>query len=170
MGFGNGPLIAAGLMAGGAAILAGWGLTQFATSGGGFAQAPHGNHAPAEAPGNPDEQNAGGSGAQQPSGAGTGKQDESEAGTGKQDESGASPTSKPSRGSEDEDKGKDKPNGSGAPAAPAPKTKPRTIVSGETLAEISRRTGVPIDILAEANKTENAELIHEWASRLIPRT
>ncbi|MEW2413080.1 LysM domain-containing protein [Streptomyces sp. NPDC046866] len=163
MGFGNGPLIAAGLMAGGAALLAGWGLTQLATSDGGFTQALHGNHAPDEAPGNPDEQNAGGSSAQQPS----------EAGTGKQDESGASPTSKPGRGSEGEGEGEDQdedePNGSGAPAEPAPKTKPGTIVPGETLAEISRRTGVPIGILVEANKTQNSDLIHAWASRLLPR-
>ncbi|KIF04498.1 hypothetical protein PL81_18405 [Streptomyces sp. RSD-27] len=159
MGFGNGPLIAAGLMAGGAALLAGWGLTQFATSDGGFTQALHGDHAPAEAPGTPDEQNAGGSSAQQPS----------EAGTGKQDESGASPTSKPGRGSEGEDEDEDEPTGSGTPAEAAPKTKPGTIVPSDKLAEISRRTGVPIGILVEANKTQNADLIHAWASRLIPR-
>ncbi|MFB6620436.1 LysM peptidoglycan-binding domain-containing protein [Streptomyces sp. NPDC085524] len=156
MGFGNGPLIAAGLMAGGAALLVGWGLTQLATSDGGFTQALQGNHAPTEAPGNPAEQNAGGSSAQQPS----------EAGTGKPDESGASPSSKPGRGSQDEDE--DEPNGSGAPSAPAPKTKPRTIVPGDTLAEISRRTGVPIGVLVEANKIQNSDLT-EWASRLIPR-
>ncbi|MFF1558445.1 LysM peptidoglycan-binding domain-containing protein [Streptomyces sp. NPDC058279] len=163
MGFGNGPLIAAGLMAGGAALLAGWGLTQLTTSDGGFTQALQGNHAPTEAPGNPYEQNAGGSRAQQPS----------ETGTGKQDESGASPTSKPGRGGEnkdeDEDEDKGEPNGSGAPAEPAPKTKPRTIVPGDTLAEISRRTGVPIGILVEANKIQNSDLINQWASRLIPR-
>ncbi|GAA3257551.1 hypothetical protein ACFXB4_22190 [Streptomyces lavendulae] len=158
MGFGNGPLIAAGLMAGGAALLAGWGLTQFATSDGGFTQALHGDHAPAKAPGTPDEQNAGGSSAQQPS----------EAGTGQQDESGASPTSKPGRGSEGEDE--DEPTESGTPAEAAPKTKPGTIVPSDKLAEISRRTGVPIGILVEANKTQNADLIHAWASRLIPRT
>ncbi|MFJ2824574.1 LysM peptidoglycan-binding domain-containing protein [Streptomyces toxytricini] len=159
MGFGNGPLIAAGLMAGGAALLAGWGLTQLATSDGGFTRAQQGNHAPTEAPGNPEEQNAGGSSSQQPS----------ETGTGKQDESGASPTSKPGRADENEDEDEDERNGSGAPAEPAPKTKPRTIVSGDTLAEISRRTGIPIGVLVEANKIQNSDLIHEWASRLIPR-
>ncbi|MFJ8212570.1 LysM peptidoglycan-binding domain-containing protein [Streptomyces sp. NPDC096033] len=159
MGFGNGPLIAAGLMAGGAALLAGWGLTQFATSDGGFTQARHGDHAPAEAPGTPDQQTPGGGSTQQPS----------EAGTGKQDESGASPTSPPGRGSKGEGEGEGEPNESGAPAEPAPKTKPGTIVPGDKLAEISRRTGVPIGVLVEANKTQNADLIHAWASRLIPR-
>ncbi|MEU8498930.1 LysM peptidoglycan-binding domain-containing protein [Streptomyces lavendulae] len=161
MGFGKGPLIAAGLMAGGAALFAGWGLTQLATSDGGFTQALQGNHAPAEAPGNPSEKNAGGSSAQQPS----------EGGTAKQDESGTSPAPTPGRGdeNEDEDEDEDEPNGSGAPAEPAPKTKPDTIVPGDTLAEISRRTGVPIGILVEANKIQNADLIHAWASRLIPR-
>lgn len=152
MGFGKGPLIAAGVMAGGAALFAGWGLTQLATSDGGFTQALQGNHAPAEVPGNPDEKDAGGGSAQQPS----------EGGTAKQDESGASPAPTPGRGDEDE------PNGSGEPAEPAPKTKPYTIEPGDTLAAISKATGVPIGILVEIGKVLNQDLIHAGASLLIP--
>ncbi|WP_329104416.1 LysM peptidoglycan-binding domain-containing protein [Streptomyces sp. NBC_01439] len=153
MGFGSGPLIAAIVMAGGAALFAGWGLTQLATSDGGFTRALQGNHAPAEAPGNPDEKNAGDSSAQQPSEGGAGKPDESE----------ASRASPPGRGNEDER------NGSGAPAEPAPKAKPHTIEPGDTLAAISGATGVPIGILVEANKIQNLDLIYAGASLLIPR-
>ncbi|WP_284574746.1 LysM domain-containing protein [Streptomyces sp. 2P-4] len=152
MGFGNGPLIAAGAMAGGAALFVGWGLTQLATSDGGFTRALPGNHAPAEAPGNPDEKHAGGSSAQQPN----------EGAAGKQDESGSSPTPGPGRGGEDE------PNGSDARTQPAPKAKPPTVTPSDTLAAISGATGVPIDILIEAKKILNPDFIHAWASRLLP--
>lgn len=159
MGFGKGPLIAAGVMAGGAALLAGWGLTQLATSDGGFTQALQGNHAPAEVPGNPDEKDAGGGSAQQPS----------EDSTAKQDESGASPAPTPGRGDEDEDEDEPNgPNGSGAPAEPAPKTKPSTIEPGDTLAAISRATGVPIGILVEMSKVQIQDLINAGASLLNP--
>ncbi|MCJ0875166.1 LysM domain-containing protein [Streptomyces sp. AP-93] len=146
MGFGNGPLIAASVMVGGAAFFAGWGLMQLVTSDGGFIQALQGNHAPVEAPGNPGEKNAGGGSAQQPS----------EGGTGKQDESRASQDSTPGRGDED------KPNGSGAPAEtkPGPKAKPYTIKSGDTLTAISGTTRVPVDILVETNKIQNPDLIY----------
>lgn len=154
MGFGNGPVIAASVMVGGAALFAGWGLTQLATSDGGFIQALRGHHAPVEAPVNPGEKNAGGGSAQQPS----------EGGTGKQDENGASQDPTPGRGDED------KPNGSGAPAEakPAPKAKPYTMKPGDTLTAISGTTGVPIDILVETNKIQNPDLIYAGASLLIP--
>jgi len=154
MGFGNGPVIAASVMVGGAALFAGWGLTQLATSDGGFIQALQGNHAPVEAPGNPGEKNAGGGSAQQPS----------EGGAGKQDENGASQDPTPGRGDED------KPNGSGAPAEakPAPKAKPYTIKPGDTLTAISGTTGAPIGILVETNKIQNPDLIYAGASLLIP--
>ncbi|WP_030568475.1 hypothetical protein [Streptomyces aureocirculatus] len=132
MGFGNGFVIAASVMASGA-LFAGWGLTQLATSDGGFIQALQSNHAPVEAPVNPGEKNAGGgSAAQQPS----------EGGTGKRDENGAIQGPTPGRGDED------KPNGSGAPAEakPAPKAKPYTIKPGDTLTAISGTTGAPIGI------------------------
>lgn len=154
MGFGNGPVIAASIMVGGAALFAGWGLTQLATSDGGLIQALQGNHAPVGAPWNPGEKNAGGGSAQQPS----------EGGTGKQDENGASQYPTPGRGDED------KPNGSGAPAEakPAPKAKPYTIKPGDTLTAISGTTGVPIGILVQTNKIQNPDLIYAWASLLIP--
>ncbi|MFH7596044.1 LysM domain-containing protein [Streptomyces racemochromogenes] len=152
MGFGNGPLIAVGVMAGGAALFAGWSLTQLATSDGGFSRTLRGNHAPAEVPGNSDEKYAGGSSAQQPS----------EGATGKQDESGASPASRPGRGGEDE------PNGSNTPAQPAPKSKPDTVAPSDTLAAISEATGVPISILIEANKIPDPDFIDAWASLLLP--
>lgn len=154
MGFGNGPVIAASVMVGGAALFAGWGLTQLATSDSGIIQALQGNHAPVEAPWNPGEKNAGGGSAQQPS----------EGGTGKQDENGASQDPTPGRGDED------KPNGSGAPAEakPAPKAKPYTIKPGDTLTAISGTTGVPIGILVETNKIQNPDLIYAGASLLIP--
>ncbi|GGS80507.1 hypothetical protein GCM10010286_01280 [Streptomyces toxytricini] len=153
MGFGKGPLIAVGVMAGGAALFVGWGLTQLATSDGGFTRARPGHHAPAEAPGNPDEKHAGSSSAPQPS----------ESAAGKQDESGAGPTSRPGRGGENE------PNGSDARSRPAPKTKPDTVAPGDTLAAISGATGVPIDILIEAKKILSPDFIHAWVSSLLPR-
>ncbi|MEU9602736.1 LysM domain-containing protein [Streptomyces sp. NPDC048109] len=141
MGFGNGPVIAASVMVGGAALFAGWGLTQLATSDGGFIQALQGNHAPVETPVKP-----------------------SEGGTGKQDENGASQDPTPGRGVED------KPSGSGAPAEakPAPKAKPYTIKPGDTLTAISGTTAVPIGILVETNKIQNPDLIYAGASLLIP--
>ncbi|MFF8918067.1 LysM peptidoglycan-binding domain-containing protein [Streptomyces sp. NPDC015032] len=154
MGFGNGPVIAASVMVGGAALFAGWGLMQLATSDGDFIQALQGNHAPVETPGNPGEKSTGGGSAQQPS----------EGGTGKRDESGASQDPTPGRGDED------KPNGSGAPveAKPAPKAKPYTIKPGDTLTAISGTTGAPIGILVETNKIQNPNLIYAGASLLIP--
>ncbi|WP_405824546.1 LysM peptidoglycan-binding domain-containing protein [Streptomyces sp. NBC_00838] len=152
MGFGNGPVIAASVMAGAAALFAGWGLTQLATSDGGLVQALQGNHAPVEAPGNPGEKNAGGGGAQQPSGGG------------KQNENGANQDPTPGRGDEEN------PNGSAAPAEvkPAPKAKPYTIKPGDTLTLISGTTGLPIGILVKTNKIQNPDLIYAGASLLIP--
>lgn len=143
MGLGNGPVIAASVMVGGAALFAGWGLTQLVTSDGGFIQALQGNHAPVEAPGSPNEKNAGGGSAQQPS----------EGNAGKQDKNGASQDPAPGRGDED------KHSGSGAPteAKPASKVMPYTIKSGDTLIAISGTTGVPIGILVETNKIQNSE-------------
>ncbi|MFD4574275.1 LysM peptidoglycan-binding domain-containing protein [Streptomyces sp. NPDC058417] len=148
MGFGNGPVIAASVMVGGAALFAGWGLTQLAMSDGGLIQALQGNHAPVGASRNPGERNAGNGSAQQPS----------EGGTGKQDESGASQDPTAGRGDED------KPNSSGAPA----EAKPYTIKPGDTLTAISGTTGVPIGILVETNKIQSPDLIYAWASLLIP--
>ncbi|WP_434598322.1 LysM peptidoglycan-binding domain-containing protein [Streptomyces sp. A5-4] len=141
-------------MVGGAALFAGWGLTQLVTSDGGLIQALQGNRAPVEAPGSPGERTAGGGSAQQPS----------EGGAGKQDKSGASQDPAPGRGDED------KHNGSGAPteAKPAPKAMPYTIKSGDTLIAISGTTGVPIGILVETNRTQNPDLICARALLLIP--
>ncbi|NUQ96183.1 MAG: LysM peptidoglycan-binding domain-containing protein [Streptomyces sp.] len=155
MGFGNGPVIAASVMVGGAALCAGWGLTQLATADGGLLQTLQGHHTPVEAPVNPGQKkNAGGSSAQQPS----------VGDTGKQDENGASQDPAPGRGDED------KPNGSGAPAEmkPTPKAKAYTIKPGNTLTAISGTTGVPIGILVEKNKIQNPDLIYAGASLLIP--
>ncbi|MFD9867523.1 LysM peptidoglycan-binding domain-containing protein [Streptomyces niveus] len=155
MGFGYGSVIAVSVMAGGAALFAGWGLTQLATSDGGLVQALQGNRAPVVAPGNPGEKNAGGGSAQQPSGGDTGKQNEI----------GAS-QDPPALGRGDEDK----PNGSGAQAEvkPTPKAKPYTIEPGDTLTLISGTTGLPIGILVKANKIQNPDLIYAGASLLIP--
>ncbi|MFK0154184.1 hypothetical protein ACIQVK_19190 [Streptomyces sp. NPDC090493] len=92
MGFGNGPVIAVGVMMGVAALFAGWGLAQLAVSDGGVIQVLQGNHAPVEAPGRPGQKNAGGGSAPQPGGGGTGKQHEKEE---RQDPA-------PGRGDEDE--------------------------------------------------------------------
>lgn len=153
MGFGNGPVIAAIVMMGGAALLAGWGLTQLATSDGGFTRALQGSHAPVELPGNSGEKDSGGGSAQHPS----------EGGTGKQNESLRSQDPTPGRGDED------RPNGSGAPAKakPAPKAKPYTIKPGDTLTAISGTTGVPIGLLVETNKIQNPDLIYAGASLLL---
>ncbi|NEA19753.1 hypothetical protein [Streptomyces halstedii] len=76
MGFSNGPVIAASIMVGGAALFAGWDLMQLATSDGGFIQAIRDTHALAEAPENPGEKNDEDGSAQQPSKGGTEKHDE----------------------------------------------------------------------------------------------
>ncbi|MYR59333.1 LysM peptidoglycan-binding domain-containing protein [Streptomyces sp. SID625] len=154
MGFGNGPVIAASVMVGGAALFAGWGLTQLATSDGGFMQALRGNHASVEAQGEPSENNDGAGSAQQPS----------EGGSRKHDEGCAAQDPAPGRGNED------KLNGSGAPAAekPTSKEKPYIIKPGDTLTAISGATGVPIGILVETNKIQNPALINAGASLLIP--
>ncbi|MER6520076.1 LysM domain-containing protein [Streptomyces sp. NPDC001553] len=154
MGFGNGPVIVASVMVGGAALCAGWGLTQLAMSDGGFVQALQGNHAPIAAPGNPGEKSGEGGSGQQPS----------EGGTEKRDKSGASQDPTPGRGDED------KHNGSGAPAEAQPgrEAKPYNIKSGDTLTTISGTTGVPIGILVETNKIQNPDLIYAGASLLIP--
>ncbi|MFE7118672.1 LysM peptidoglycan-binding domain-containing protein [Streptomyces sp. NPDC057654] len=153
MGFGNGPVIAVGVMAGAAALLAAWGLTRLATSEDSFIRVLQGHHAPVEAPVSPGEKNAGGGSTQQPS----------EGRTGKQDESGASQDPVPGRGDED------KHNGSGTPAGtkPAPKAKPYIIKPGDTLSAISGATGVPIGILVETNRIQNPDLIYAGASLLI---
>ncbi|MFD4475889.1 LysM peptidoglycan-binding domain-containing protein [Streptomyces sp. NPDC058471] len=148
MGFGNGPVIAASVMVGGAALFAGRGLPQLAMSDGRLIQVLRGNHAPVGARGEPGEKNAGGGSAQQPS----------EGGTGKQDENGASQDPTPGRGDED------KPNGSGAPV----EAKPYTIKPGDTLTETSGTTGVSIGILVETNKIQNPDLIYAEVSLLIP--
>ncbi|MFJ5724763.1 hypothetical protein [Streptomyces sp. NPDC093149] len=110
MGFGNGPVIAASVMVGGAALFAGWGLTQLATADGGFVQAMQSKHTTIQAPADPGDKNASGGSAQEPS-------------EDKKDESRVSQDPTPVRGDED------KPSGPGAPAkaGPEPKVKPHTI-------------------------------------------
>ncbi|WP_371793104.1 LysM peptidoglycan-binding domain-containing protein [Streptomyces sp. NBC_01471] len=153
MGFGNGPVVAASVMVGCAALFAGWGLTQLASSDGGVIQALQGHHAPVEIPVNPGEKNVEDGSEQHPGGDGRGKQDES----------GASQESTPGRGNEN------KANGSGAPAVkPAPKAKSYIIKPCDTLTAISGATGVPIGILVEKNKIQNPDLIYAGASLLIP--
>ncbi|MFD4948890.1 hypothetical protein ACFWNT_41900 [Streptomyces sp. NPDC058409] len=146
MGFGNGPVIAVGIMVGGAALFAGWGLTQLATANGGFVRALQGKHTTIQAPADPGGKNASGGSAQEPSEV-------------KKDESGVSQDPTPGRGDED------KPSGSGAPTKvePEPKAKPYTTRPRDTLTAISGATGVPIGILVEVSK-----LIHAGASLLIP--
>lgn len=61
---------------------------------------------------------------------------------------------------------KDKP----AKAGPTKKAEVYTIVEGDTLAQISGRTGVPVDLLIEANKIKNPNLIYAGAALIIPIT
>ncbi|MFC9756715.1 LysM peptidoglycan-binding domain-containing protein [Streptomyces sp. NPDC056921] len=145
MGFGNGPVIAAGVMAGGAALLAGWGLTQLATVDGGFARVLQGKRTTIQAPAHPGGKHTGGGSAQEPS---EGKSDESRV------------IQRPTSGRGDEDK----PSGSGTPA----KAEPDTIRPGDTLTAISKATGIPISVLVEVRQILNPDLIHAGASLLIP--
>ncbi|MGW6600477.1 hypothetical protein [Streptomyces sp. NPDC055036] len=66
MGFGSGPVIAAGVMVGGAVFFAGWGLTQFATADGGFVRALQGRHTTIQAPADPGGEDAADGGVQGP--------------------------------------------------------------------------------------------------------
>jgi hypothetical protein len=153
MGFGNGPVIAVGVTVGAAALFAGWGLAQFATSDGGFIQALQGNHTRSKHQGTPVRRT--------PEAAAPSSRARA---TRRSNESGA--CQNPAPGRDDEDKR----NGSGAPAGakPASKRQPYTVKPGDTHIVTSGTTGAPIGISVETNKIQNPDFIYAWALLLIP--
>ncbi|MEV7870177.1 LysM peptidoglycan-binding domain-containing protein [Streptomyces sp. NPDC088124] len=151
MGYGNGPVITACVMTGGAALIAGCGLARLVTADCDFSRALQGKRTTIQAPADPGDKNAGGGSAQAPS---EDKKDTSRVGQ------------VPMPGRDDEDKSR----GSARPprVEPQPKARSYTIRPGDTLAKASGATGVPIGILVEVNKIQDPNLIHAGASLLIP--
>lgn len=176
MGYGGGPLIAAGVMVGGAVLFAGWGITQMASAEGGIISALQ-EKPVVSAPEVPGDQ----SGTATPNEDGTvtvtlpdldgnGIPDAFEdknklPGTVEDEDTGRGDEDKPaeSEDSDDSDTPVEEPE-------PEPKAEVYIIEPGDTLSEISGETGVPIDLLVEANGIQNPNLIFAGASLLIPPT
>lgn len=142
-GCGNGPVLAAGMMVGGAALLAGWGMAQILIAD----ERPSDETAAIPAhegreEGGPDREASPGGATEDPSA--TGKGDEDQDG----DQTGLTP-----------------PN-----SEPTGRTWVYVIAWGDTLTAISGETGVPIGILVEKNRIQNPNLIYAGASLLIPPT
>lgn len=182
MGFGNGPIIAAGVVAGGALFFAGWGITQLATADDGMISALQGGST-ATASATPGEEQADGVQAGQTEQTDDGKvtvtlpdanyngvpdvleepaRDPAETGTGGNNGQGDEDQSNQSEPNDDTGE---------APAgrnAVRPQTQVYIIQRGDTLTAISGDTGVPIDLLVEKNRIKNPNLIYAGASLLIP--
>lgn len=162
VGYGGAPVLAAGVMVGGAIVFAGWGLTQAMSHEGGIVEALHGDtatHADAD-PGKdtvtlPDENHNGipdpyekGDSAGNPDSGDSGDGDHQTDGRGDED-----------RANDSDDEGKSD-----------EKDTPDIykIQPGDTLTEISGDTGVPIGQLVETNKIQDPNLIYAGASLIIP--
>lgn len=172
-GFGNGPILASGIVVGGALLFAGWGFVHMASEDGGIAAALAGDdkptvHAPAPAGDSP----AGGDEdgtvtVTLPDRDRNGIPDAFEKGGVEGDDADSSSDDRETgRGDEDD------PDGSrGADEAEPgsePKTQTYVIQPGDTLTEISGETGVPVGVLVEENRIQNPNLIYAGASLLIP--
>ena len=142
LGHGGGPVLAAGIMVGGAVLFAGWGLTQILTDDESSALGRDTAVVVAENPTSPE----GTVTVTLPDKDGNGIADELE--PAKQEPLPAIPP---------------------APE-PDPKLEVRvySIQPNDTLTKISGETGVPIGHLVEANKIQNPNLIYAGASLLIP--
>lgn len=135
---GNGPMIAAGVMLGGALLFAGWGIGSSMADEGGILQAlgsDQGIEVPAETPSTDDEKTV-----TLPDENGDGIPDGYE-----------------------EEKEPVEPE-----PVPAPKPEVILIEEGDTLTAISAETGVPVDLLVQANGIQNPNLIFAGSSLLIP--
>lgn len=153
--FGNGPVVAAGVMVGGAMIFAGWGLSELVSS---TEAAAAGKGADTTITASDGSDGSGTVTLPDRDGDGipNAYENESDGETPGQDGGGAA------TGRSDEDK----PDGSGD--TKKPETQVYVIESGDTLTEISGETGVPIGILVETNQIQNPNLIYAGASLLIP--
>jgi len=172
LGYGSGPLLAAGVMTGGALLFAGWGAVQIATADE-APKDPPAVSAPAT-PGSDDESSEG-----EGSGGSESKDGEvtvtlpDEDGNGVADVLEEKEGDHPAEGDDEapseegESKG-DSADGKGDEESQAPRADVYVIESGDTLTEISGETGVPIDILIEENHIKNPNLIYAGASLLIP--
>lgn len=142
LGFGSGPVLAAGIMVGGAVLFAGWGLTQILTADESSGQ---GREMAAVAADDP-------------------RGDEGTVTVTLPDKDG--------NGIADELEPPKKESLPAVPPAREPDPKLKTLVytiqPGDTLTKISGETGVPIGHLVEANKIQNPNLIYAGASLLIP--
>lgn len=153
LGYGGGPVLAAGIMAGGALLFAGWGATQLLTA----------DRSPASDAAAASQHEEGTVTVTLPDRDRNGVPDafETKAGNGSSADGQGSGTSASGKGDEDK------------PAqVPEPKPQPRVYVIqwGDTLTEISAETGVPIGALVEKNRIQDPNLIYAGASLLIPPT
>ena len=150
LGYGNGPVLAAGVVVGGAVLFAGWGAAQILA---------------------PEE----GSASKTTT---TSQQDSNKEGTGtvtlpdrdnNRDNNGAPDAFEDSDDGVDNGRG-DEGDTTKTPAAPEPKRETRVYViePGDTLTKISRLKRVPVGILVEKNRIQNPNLIYAGASLLIP--
>lgn len=171
--YGNGPVIAAGVLVGGAVLLGGWGMAQMIGDDH-RAKEPTAITAPSdprlgEARKNgdgtvtvrlPDKDGNGvpdafeGKGGQNPEKTGSGTA------TGRGDEN--RPT-----GSEDSDRER---SSSTSDERSKPKNRVYEIEWGDTLTSISAETGVPVDMLVETNRIQDPNLIYAGSALLIPPT
>ncbi|MFE4834466.1 LysM peptidoglycan-binding domain-containing protein [Arthrobacter sp. NPDC056691] len=139
MGFGNGPVIAAGVMLGGSVLFAGWGVIQ-------MAPADDPRVAAIEAPAGP----AGGSVTVTMSDADR---------NGVADAPGQKKQEPPVAA---------QPVALKPAPAPKPEPEVYTIQPGDTLTAISAETDVPVGQLVEANRIQNPNLIYAGSALLIP--
>ena len=153
LGYGGGPVLAAGIMASGALLFAGWGATQLLTAD----RSPSSDEVAAP------QHDEGTVTVTLPDRDRNGVPDafEDKAGNGSSTDGQGSGTSASGKGDED------KPT-----QVPEPRPQPRVYVIqwGDTLTEISAETGVPIGVLVEENRIQNPHLIYAGASLLIPPT
>jgi nucleoid-associated protein YgaU len=168
-GFGSGPLLAAGIMFGGAVIFAGWGVTQMAMA---DDATPGGSAEPVvSVPAGPSDESGTGTRGDRPDGnGGTGTVTlPDDDGNGVPDEYEEHPH-KPGKGDGETPGSEPTEDEGNHQRKPAPETEPAVYVieHGDTLAGISGETGVPIDVLIKENKIQNPNLIFAGASLLIP--
>ncbi|MFF1880263.1 LysM peptidoglycan-binding domain-containing protein [Pseudarthrobacter sp. NPDC058196] len=151
LGYGSGPVLAAGIMAGGALLFAGWGATQLLTS----------DRSPASEAAAVSPHEEGTVTLTLPDRNRNGVPDafEDKPGNGGSTDSRGQGTSTSGRG--DEDKPAQVPE-------PTPQPVVYVIQRGDTLTAISQESGVPIGVLVEENRIQDPNFIYAGASLLIP--
>lgn len=165
VGFGSGPVFAAGAMLGGAVLAAGWGVAQIAGHEEGVAQAL-GSSAFQETQEDLAEQRERELDEREEA-LDQREEDLWNQATGPGDEGSDADGGSGDSGRGDEDgSGED---GTGTdPEDPGDAATTYIIEYGDTLAEISGETGVPLDTLVEANDIQDPNLIYAGASLVIP--